>query len=167
MDNSFGEMQKDGASHFHKGFYLSDNVIEALMNVENEHYSEIQCEDYDAVDYLYTSARLFLQGSCNLFALALYEEFGYEVYEVRDCENRLVHVFCKSKYQGQDVYIDVRGVTTNFAECFCEFSNRMNRGYVIGLRDIEEDKCLEDEGDKTGYPFAKAVLAKYRGYYDV
>ncbi len=167
MNNRLGEMQKDGALNFHKGFYLSDNVIESLMAVENERYSEIQCEDYDAADYLYTSARLFLQGSCNLFALALHEKFGYEVYEIRDCENRLIHVFCKSIYQGQEVYIDVRGATTNFEECFSEFRNRMSRGYVIGLRDIEEDKRLEDEGDETGYTFAQAIVAKYHGYYDV
>lgn len=69
-------MQRNGLFHFHKGLYLTDNVINALRSVRNEHYDEIECEDDDATDYLYTNSELFLHGSCNLFALALHEEFG-------------------------------------------------------------------------------------------
>ena len=46
------KMQRNGLFHFHKGFYLTDNVINSLRSVRNEHYDEIQCEDDDATDYL-------------------------------------------------------------------------------------------------------------------
>ena len=66
-----------------------------------------------------------------------------------------------------DVYIDVRGITTDFVECLSNFSNRMYRGYYITQRDIEEDRRLEDEGDITGYRFAQDIVEKYRDIYDV
>ena len=121
----------------------------------------------DATDYLYTNSELFLHGSCNLLALALHDEFGYEVYEIRDNEDRMFHVFCKATYHGQDGYIDVRGITTDFAECLSDFSNRMYRGYYITRRDLGEDRALDGEGDITGYRFAKDIVEKYRSYYDV
>ena len=161
------KMQRNGLFHFHKGFYLTDNVINSLRSVRNEHYDEIQCEDDDATDYLYTNSELFLHGSCNLLALALHDEFGYEVYEIRDNEDRMFHIFCKATYHGQDAYIDVRGITTDFAECLSEFSNRMYRGYYITRRDLGEDRALDGEGDITGYRFAKDIVEKYRSYYDV
>ena len=102
-----------------------------------------------------------------MFALALHEELGYEVYEIRDIEDRLFHVFCKSTYRGQDVYIDVRGATTDFEECLSDFSNCMYRGYYITRRDLEEDRGLDGEGDVTGYRFAQDIVEKYRCYYDV
>lgn len=165
-------MQPNGEFHFHKGHYLERNVINSLQSVENEDYSKIQCEDEDAADYLYVDAFLFLHGSCNLFALALHEEFGYEAYEIRDNENRMNHVFCKATYRGQDVYIDVRGVTTNFVECVSEFRksfyNSVCKGdYYIISRNLNEDRKLENEGDKTGFQFAQSIIKRYYGYYDV
>lgn len=159
-------MKPNGEFHFHKGHYLSNDVIKSLRSVENENYDELQFEDEYAVDTVYTDADVFLHGSCNLFALTLHETFGYEVYEIRDKEDRMVHVFCKSTYRGQDVYVDVRGVTTDFVECVSEFRNQLYRGYHITTRDIEEDKLLDNEGDKTGYPFAQAIVKKYHDYYD-
>lgn len=159
-------MHQTGTFHFHKGHYLSTNVEDSLRQVENENFANIKCEEDDATDYLYTQATIFLRGSCNLFALALNDEFGYTVYEVKDYMGRLTHVFCKSTYHGQDVYIDVRGVTTDISECLSEFSYRLLKGYSIVTYDIEEDRELENEGDETGYQFAQAVVRKYKKYYD-
>lgn len=79
----------------------------------------------------------------------------------------MTHVFCKSTYHGQDVYIDIRGITTNCTEIFSEFENFLYRGYCITEHDIEIDKQLENEGDKTGYSFARSVIKRFRAYYDV
>lgn len=160
-------MHSNGLSHFRKGHYLENNIEACLRMVKNEHYSEIQCEDEDAADYLYTDAWCFLHGSCNLFALVLHEKFGYDVYEIRDDKDRMVHMFCQGTYKGQDVYIDVRGVTTDCVECFSEFRAFLQGGYKISSCDIDEDMRLEDEGDKTGYSFAKALVEKFPRYYDV
>ena len=166
------KMRPNGDFHFHKGHYLASNITVSLYNVQNENYTEIQCNDEDSADFLYTNSWIFLHGSCNLFALALHDEFGYEVYEIRDKENHMRHVFCKSLYQGQEVYIDVRGITTDIRECLSEFRNdfynSFNNGvYQIFPRNIEEDIPLECEGDKTGYLFAKSIIKRYRQYYDL
>ena len=161
------KMQRNDLFHFHKGFYLNDDVKNSLNTVKNKHYSEIHCVDEFAMDYLYTDAGVFLHGSCQLFALALYEEFGYEIYEIRNIDDIMVHVFCKSTYRGQDVYIDIRGVTTSCVDCFSEFSGDLRRGYYITKRNIEEDRGLDDEGEETGYSFAQAIVREYHTYYDV
>lgn len=159
-------MNPNGEFHFHKGHYLEKDVINSLRNVENKEYLKIQCKNEDAVDYIYTDAEVFLHGSCNLFALALHEEFKYEVYEIRDSKGIMVHVFCRAIYRNRIVYIDVRGVTTDFVECVSEFRNYFYNDYYIVARNIEEDKWLENEGDKTGYQFARSIIKKYRRYYD-
>lgn len=159
-------MHPNGYFHFHKGHYLEKNVIDSLYNVENEEYSKIQCKNEDAADYLYTNAEIFLHGSCNLFALALYEKFRYKVYEIKDNQDRMVHIFCRATYRGQIVYIDIRGVTTDFVECVSEFWNCLYNGYYIITHNMQEDKSLGDEGDKTGYRFAQSIIKKYCGYYD-
>ena len=79
----------------------------------------------------------------------------------------MVHVFCKSTYRGQDVYIDIRGVTTDCIHCFIEFAGALRRGYYITKRNIEEDRRLDNEGDVTGYSFAQAIVREYHTYYDV
>ena len=167
-----GIMQPKGTFHFHKGHYLEINVIKSLRSVKNEDYSKIQCEDKDATDYLYIDSEIFLHGSCNLFALALHDEFGYDVYEIRNNENKMRHVFCKSTYQGQEVYIDIRGITTDLNECMFEFKTNFyncvcNGTYCITPRNLEEDIYLENEGDKTGYLFAKTIIKRFYQYYDV
>ena len=162
------KMREFSKFHFHKGHYLiedNDNY-KSLMNVKNDDYDKIVCEDPDAVDYVYTSAWVLLNGSCTLFALALYEEFGYEVMEIRDSQDRMTHVFCKSTYHGQDTYIDVRGVTTDFAECAANFRHFLRNGYHIVPRNLDEDRRMDNEGDKTGYPFAQSIVRRYRDYYD-
>ena len=159
-------MHPNGEFYFHKGHYLENNSMDSLRTVENEEYSKIQCKDEDAVDYVYTDAELFLHSSCNLFALALHEEFEYNVYEIRDNQDIMAHIFCMAIYRGQVVYIDIRGVTTDIVECVSEFRNFLHNGYYIVARNIEEDKCLDNEGDKTGYQFAQSIIKKYRRYYD-
>ena len=74
--------------------------------------------------------------------------------------------FCKSTYHGQDAYIDVRGVTTDFAECVADFRHFLRNGYRIVPRNLDEDRKMDNEGDRTGYPFAQSIVRRYRDYYD-
>lgn len=75
-------------------------------------------------------ASIFLHGVCGIFALALHEIFGYELFvvaeEPEDWEDansswmdRLVHIYC----QKGEKYIDVRGVTDDKEAFFGEFSD--------------------------------------------
>ena len=153
--------------------FIKDTIwkIMFLNRITNDGYSKIQCKDENAMDYLYTDAWIFLHGSCHLFALALHKEFGYEVYEIRDYDDYMRHVFCKATYRGQDVYIDVRGVTTDFSECMSDFQNMFYNSFYYGVyrivaRNLEEDMKLGDEGDMTGYLFAQSIIKKYRNFYD-
>lgn len=160
-------MKQKSSFHFHKGHYLKTNISDSLSKVKNERYSEINCKDEDAADYLYEDADVFLHGSCNLFALAIHDLLGYPVYEVLDYQGCMSHVFCKAEYHGQEVYVDVRGATTDITECLSEFEGSLRKGYTIRLRDLEEDRKLDCEGDRTGFAFAKAVVEKNKDYYDV
>ncbi|MEI3007417.1 MAG: hypothetical protein V8T27_05015 [Ruminococcus bicirculans (ex Wegman et al. 2014)] len=93
------------------------------------------------------------------------------MYEIRDYDDYMRHVFCKATYRGQDVYIDVRGVTTDFSECMSDFQNMFYNSFYYGVyrivaRNLEEDMKLGDEGDMTGYLFAQSIIKKYRNFYD-
>ena len=160
------KMSQFNAFHFHNGHFAGEDFDKSLREVKNEHYDNIDCEEEDAADYLYTDAQVLLRGSCTLFALALHEKYGYEVYEILDDEDRLAHVFCKSSFHGQDVYIDVRGKTTDFSEIAMPFRHWLRKGYRICKRNLDEDRKMENPGDNTGYPFAKEIIERHRSLYD-
>ena len=70
----------------------------------------------------------FIYGWCEYFAYALHEEFGYEIFKMRDefeKENGtygdygLIHAFCKCG----NLFIDVRGITDNFSEFYEPFED--------------------------------------------
>lgn len=173
MIMDISRMQEKAPGHFHKGFYLTENIISSFWAIENEYTEGMSYEDSEIVDRLFPDAEVFLRGSCGLFALALHDEFGYAVYEAKDGAGRLLHIFCKATYKCQDAYIDIRGITTSFLECFSEFDED-----ALGLklvspkcnimeRDIEQDRQLENEGDAIGLRFARDIVKKYRSYYDI
>lgn len=158
-------MCSNGKFHFHKGHYLANDIVNSLCNVKNEEYPKIQCQDTDEICCHYKDAYVFLHGSCQLFALALHENFGYEVYEIRNNQGVMVHTFCLADYKGQVVYVDIRGVTTNIVECMSEFP-ALYSGYSIDKHNIEEDRRLEIEGEEIGYQFAQSIIQQYPKYYD-
>lgn len=160
-------IQPKGPYHFHNGHYLANNTLKSLMEILNPYYCEIQSDDPDSFDDLYYSARIFLQGSCHLFALALHEHFGYDVYEVDNFEGKLAHVFCKGQYMGREVFIDVRGITTDIDECFEEFNCFLHYDYHIIPHDISIDRQLPDSGDETGFRFAKWLVKEYEKLYSL
>ena len=87
--------------------------------------------------------------------------------EVIDHLGNLVHVFCIAKHSGRNVYIDVRGATTDILECLAEFPILSQDDYSIRRRDIEADMRLEDKGDIEGLIFAKYLVEKDIDFYDV
>ena len=153
-------MQPFGSGDFHKGHFIEKNktIRTCLDNIKFEDYNISIPKDYIDV-FPYDSAWDLLKGSCDLFAKALYQRFGFTVYELK-YKDKLVHCYCKLLYYGKEVYIDVRGATTNKREFFSEFGT----GEESICEDIE-NKNLNDEWAKEGFAFANEIITKYHNYY--
>lgn len=104
--------------------YLKENdlnqmVIEKYaMYLENDTNIDFTLEKIndELMDCPYTDADDFRQGSCQLFAYALNEKYGYPVYIIE--KGPYFHIFCKTK-DGLN-YVDVRGMTSSFCEFILE-----------------------------------------------
>ena len=117
-----------------KGFYNTnkDNVIEKLLKI----HSNKPAVSINGGEYVYYDAEVFLHGYCHIFAYALYQKFGYDIYELSNSSDNVIHWCCISKYNEIDVYIDVRGITSNFNEFLTEFQP------TVGLK--PEMKIVDD-----------------------
>lgn len=154
-------MQLDGKGNFHKGHFTEKNIELSLNGVEfDDCYITLQNEDLNECPY--TNAWDFLHGACDLFAYVLHKKFGFTIFELIDKSNHMVHCFCKSYYCERDVYIDVRGATTDIKEFFSEFNN----GAKITCKNILEPN-FKDDWVQTGIVFASAIIEKYYDYYDI
>lgn len=69
------------------------------------------------------SAAEFLHGHCSMFAYELSKTFGYQIEEIINFENDLIHAYCIDNFNGKTAYIDIRGITTDVEEFFEEFSD--------------------------------------------
>ena len=150
---------------FHNGHYLSTNIDQSLTEIRNGKYNEINCGDEDAVDYRYETSDVFLHGSCQLFSLALHKRFGYDAYKIT-WDGKHIHYFCMIDFGKTKIYVDVRGMTTNFDEFVATFyPGLLHIPYSIEPQDITEDEDLSAEGDITGYAFANEIIERYPNYY--
>jgi len=107
------------------GFYIE---LDRLL--END-----PCANFDFLSDEYAgteiSADVFLHGCCNVFAAELSKNFDYQIEEIRDFENHLVHSYCTADFNGNTAYIDIRGITTNVFRFFDEFSDvTVSRGKI-------------------------------------
>ena len=150
---------------FHNGHYLSANIDQSLTEIRNSKYSEIKSDDEATIDYHYETADIFLHGSCQLFSLALHKSFGYNAYKIT-WKGRHIHYFCMIDLGKHKIYIDVRGMTTDFNEFVLTFCpGLLHSPYSIEPQNIAEDEILNDEGDVTGYAFANEIIERYPSFY--
>ncbi|WP_027438486.1 hypothetical protein [Lachnospira multipara] len=154
--------------NYYSGFYERE-IIERV-NIDTLIESEVLFDDCyilpcDEAEldcpYQYSDGLIFLNASCNLFAKALHEIFGYEVYEVSGSGN---HWYCKTQYNNKTLYIDVRGATSDFAA----FSKRY--GFIKSETNPDQvpqtDLSFSDEPWRdTGYLFACSIIADHEEYY--
>jgi hypothetical protein len=159
------QIKEYGNGHFHGGYYLSPNKSWRSC------LSEILCDDCyiisnyeNMADCPYDDAYTFLHGSCDLFACALHKQFGYEICEIENKNNKAIHWFCQSKYNGNTIYIDVRGATTDFGEFISEFEGLISENDSMTCKNIE-DADLHNEWVITGFLFAYAVINEHPEYY--
>ena len=101
----FGECQ-------HKGFYNNGNAEETLKEIAYTNYFGAEPNE----EFPYGYADSLLRGSCQLFALSLSKQFGYQAYVIESNDTKRFHAFCRVSKNNQFYYIDARGVTTSFDE---------------------------------------------------
>lgn len=164
------KMARDTRSNgcFHTGCYNEVNFVThetmnaCLSHIRNE---EVDFTTEEMIECIYYNASIFLQGSCQLFSLALHQEFGYEVRTISS--GRAFHCYCITERHGKIVYIDVRGATTSFTEFVAGTMLIDLDNFDTTPRDIEEDARLDEEDDDIGFAFAKYIIREYRERYDV
>lgn len=114
----------------------------------------------------YTDATDFLDGSCNLFAKMLHQKYGYKVHEI-SCDKGN-HWFCTTSYNGQLVYIDVRGATTRKDEFFNHFEHITSSPFFCET--VHDDSTMDftdDSWKDTGQLFALWIIIEHEDYYKV
>ena len=142
------------------GYYTSKYVLadDYLEKVKNPFWKE----DLDLEESLYEDARIFLQGSCHLFAYALSECFGYEIIEI--CNNKCVgnHYYCVTHVDNIPIYIDVRGATGDWMDFIIGAKYIDASDYRLIKHKIEEKyEELNSDGAKFGYKFAQYIISEH------
>ena len=137
---------------------------ENLQQLKIKQYAKELCQNSDIafslhmledekIEFPYEDADVFRQGSCQLFAFALHEKYGYPVYKLQI--NLAFHIFCKSPDGTQ--YIDVRGITSDF-HAFIEELNVPNIDVDCSQKYEWEADDFTGEFDDIGLAFARALI---------
>ena len=142
----------------HTGHYLRCNhdMRSSLSKIKFDD-TFILIRDESKEECPFSDGNGFLHGICNIFALALHREFGYDIYEVVDKDKKSIHWFGLSSFNNHPIYIDVRGATTDFDEFFSEFQKSAGDNYQIVQRE-EQDCGFSEDWSETGLLFAIAVI---------
>lgn len=152
------------AEFYHTGYYLEPfwTIKERLNNITFEDIMGYKPPDDE--EFIYYDAEIFLNGSCQLFSYALMEKLGYSPYKIEDKNH--VHYFCQASYQKKRVYIDVRGMTSDFGEFLQSSCISDDEAIVITPQEISNKDLFEIEQDKMwGLPFARAIIERDKTYY--
>lgn len=154
--------------HGHSDEYLSKINLKALTinqfaNELNQYLEkEISPNQINSIDLdcPYEDADIFRQGSCQIFAYALHEEFGYKVYKIQ--VGKSFHIFCKSDDESK--YIDVRGITSDF-NTFITGSDVSNVEQDVSKEYKFEEDDFTCEFADIALAFAKSIIKKGRERY--
>lgn len=156
----YNKIIQSNNDNFHKGFYENgkENIRTQLLKIEDSNSKE----EFKRINCCY-NAEMFLHGICHIFAFALHQEFGYDIFELES--GTTVHWCCISDYNGKEIYIDVRGATTDFDEFWWEFQTDIgknpSRNKIINLTDFA------DEWEEVELKFANEIITKYYNYYSL
>ena len=143
---------------FQNGFYINkkEDVINILQKIKSN-------KPVNNSDNIYYNAHLFLHGICHVFAYALHLKYGYQILELKNETGSMVHWCCISKYKGKKVYIDVRGITSDYNEFIDEFQPDIGERPIQNI--ITNLNNYEDEWDAEQLVFANEIISKYKHYY--
>lgn len=155
-------MAKINNKRFHKGFYenTQEDIKTQLFKIKDENPKE----EFRKKDCCY-NAEIFLHGICHVFAYALHQQFGYDILELRSKSNLMVHWCCISNFDGKEIYIDVRGATTDYEELLMEFQPSMGKTPL--KKKIKDLTNYSDEWEEDQVKFANEIISKYYNYYSL
>lgn len=151
-------------NYFHKGFYENgkDNIRTQLEKIRSINPAKV----FKNGDCIYYEANNFLHGICHIFAYVLHQKFGYDILELRSQSGTMVHWCCISEYSGKEIYIDVRGATTDYDEFLWEFQPDIGKApsktKITDLADYWEEWKEEEQ-----LKFADEIITKYYNYYSL
>lgn len=156
------KMIKTSNGNFHKVFYESckENYMKQLLNIRSNN------QDMELKTYY--SAEFFLHGICHIFAYDLHREFGYDILELKNKSGGMTHWCCVSDYNGKNLYIDVRGATTDYNQFLEEFQPDMGEHpleRIIAEQDLID--INDDFEDEEQLKFADNIIERYYNYYSV
>lgn len=149
MSETNNELEKKLPTGF---FVIGENC---LQDIKNRNYETTTLDNFEDEYNLYENAEIFLKGSCQLFALALHEKYGYSALRLQTETNINAHFFCQVNYKGKDIYIDVRGMTINLNDIISMYIS--DEDYKIVSYDFTDEKILNKD-EKHGHEFAKHVI---------
>ena len=144
-------------NQFCKGFYSSKTEIKKILyEVKSQKLNSTLMN----VDY---NAEIFLHGFCHIFAYALHKKYGYKIFEFKNPSGTMIHWCCIKKYKGYKLFIDVRGITSNYNEFLDEFQPDM--GECPTIKNIVNLSKYNDEWEEKWVDFANEIIEKYPEYY--
>lgn len=152
--------KKISNNNFHKGFYEIDegnNKMQSCM-IANMNIPEI----FKERNYF---IRHFLHGMCHIFAYVLHKKFGYDILEIKNISGSCVHWCCVANYDGKEIYIDVRGMTTNYQELLQEYQPDIGKNPTKSK--ITNLKDYDDEWVETEIKFANEIITTFYDYYSI
>lgn len=152
--------KKINNNNFHKGFYEineDNNKMQSHM-IANMNIPEIFKERTYFIHH-------FLHGMCHIFAYVLHKRFGYDILEIKNISGSCIHWCCIANYKGKEIYIDVRGMTTDYQEFLQEFQpdigKNPTKNKIINLKDYDD----ELEGAKI--ELANEIITALYDYYSM
>lgn len=87
---------------------------------------------------------IFLHGDCAIFAIALKDIYGYNIFLLKNEENQIVHFFCIKNENKNEVYCDIRGFSNDIYNFFEEFEDFFDIDSLldgdIGFHKIKENE---------------------------
>ncbi len=131
---------------------MTDDELRAIHYAELVGPNPVECFPYEDASVLH-------MGSCQIFAKALHDIFGYEMCRVD--LNHGFHMFCRTS-QG---YLDASGL----ADTAQELVDRLPpiaQGRVTEIQPVDEVP-LDDEYDAEGYAFAMKVIQTHMDEYRI
>lgn len=109
---------------------------------------------------------IYLHGLCHIFACLLHQKYGYDIMQVVDDQNNLVHAFCiKDRH-----YIDIRGITNQTIQDFLyEFEDWVDTEYIDNTNyypyDYEKEWAKIEKDSVNEIQFAKNFIETHTDYY--
>lgn len=151
----------------HNGYYIekeergvSDfNFLKRKRFKDLDGYS-IYFEDDEHRPYKATPMD-YLHGKCDVFASFIKRHLGYPIYAIKK-DGHIVHVFNMVEKNGENLYIDVRGITNDFEEFICEYSKECSKKMIESYTEEGMWYYLQSDED-----FLASFMKRNRRNYEI